>query len=513
MNTRTHAADDVGQAIRRVVILGGGTSGWMTAAALAKVLRGRWAIELVESEEIGTVGVGEATIPMIRLYNSVLEIDEDEFIRETQATFKLGIEFVNWGRLGDRYIHGFGKFGRELLTVPFHHYWLKMFQAGQVGDLERFSINRMACRAGKFMRADTSLGDSPLAEIVHAFHFDASLYARYLRRYAEARGVQRSEGKVARVEQRPDGDIAALVLESGRRVEGDLFIDCSGFRGLLIEQTLATGYEDWSQWLPVNRAWAVPCSHGGDFTPYTRATARRSGWQWRIPLQHRIGNGHVYCSDFISDDEARAELLAQLDGQPLAEPRQLRFVTGKRRLAWNRNVIAVGLAGGFLEPLESTSIHLVQVAIDKIVAFFPDRGFAQADVDEFNAQMDFEFERIRDFIILHYKLTTRDDTAFWRRCRDMAVPPSLSRRMALYREHGRIFRENNELFSEVAWLQVMHGQGLVPHSYHPLVDIQPQAATLAYLQSIESVIERCVEVMPSHAEFIAKHCRAAPLPA
>jgi len=502
------AADDNPQALRRVVILGGGTSGWMSAAALAKVLRGRWQIELVESEEIGTVGVGEATIPMIRLYNSVLEIDEDEFIRETQATFKLGIEFVNWGRIGDRYIHGFGKFGRELLTVPFHHYWLKLHQAGQVGDLERWSINRMACRAGKFMRADPATGDSPLAEIVHAFHFDASLYARYLRRYAEARGVVRTEGKVARVEQGAGGDVTALVLESGARVEGELFIDCSGFGGLLIEKTLATGYDDWSEWLPVNRAWAVPCDHGGEFTPYTRATARRSGWQWRIPLQHRIGNGHVYCSDFISDDEARAELLAQLDGRPQAEPRLLRFVTGKRRRTWNRNVIAVGLAGGFLEPLESTSIHLVQAAIDKIVTFFPDRGFAAADIEEFNAQMDFEFTRIRDFIILHYKLTQRDDSPFWRRCRDMPVPESLSRRMALYESRGRIFRENNELFSEVAWLQVMHGQGLVPRSHHPLVDIQSQEATLEYLRSIESVIERCVEFMPTHADYIARHCKA-----
>lgn len=502
------AADDNPQALRRVVILGGGTSGWMTAAALAKVLRGRWQIELVESEDIGTVGVGEATIPMIRLYNSVLELDEDEFIRETQATFKLGIEFVNWGRIGERYIHGFGKFGREQLAVPFHHYWLKLHQAGLVGDLERWSINRMACRAGKFMRADPSAGDSPLAEIVHAFHFDASLYARYLRRYAEARGVVRTEGMVARVEQQDSGDVAALVLASGRRVEGDLFIDCSGFRGLLIGQTLGTDYDDWSQWLPVNRAWAVPCSHGGEFTPYTRATARRSGWQWRIPLQHRIGNGHVYCSDFISDDEARAELLANLDGTPQAEPRLLRFTTGKRRKTWNRNVIAVGLAGGFLEPLESTSIHLVQAAIDKIVTFFPDRGFAAADIEEFNAQMDFEFTRIRDFIILHYKLTQRDDSPFWRRCRDMPVPESLSRRMALYESRGRIFRENNELFSEVAWLQVMQGQGLVPRSHHPLVDIQSPEATLEYLRSIETVIERCVEFMPTHADYIARHCKA-----
>ena len=496
-------------ALQRLVIVGGGTAGWMTAAALSKVLQGRFEIHLVESDEIGTVGVGEATIPMIRLYNNILEIDEDEFVRQTQATFKLGIEFVNWGALGERYIHGFGVFGQELWTTDFHQYWLKMRLKGQARDLEHYSINRMACRANKFMRADPSMSQSPLSQIVHAFHFDAGMYARYLRRYAEARGVQRTEGKIAQVMHTPgQPHVSGVVLEDGRRVEGDFFIDCSGFRGLLIEQTLKTGYEDWSHWLPVNRAVAVPCDHGGEFTPYTRATAHASGWQWRIPLQHRIGNGHVYCSDYISDDEATAVLLSNLDGRPRAEPRPLRFVTGKRRKMWNGNVVAMGLASGFLEPLESTSIHLIQVAIDKLVTFFPSAGLSQPDIDAFNAQMDFEYTRIRDFIILHYKLTQRDDSPFWRRVRDMPVPESLTRRMALFRSHGRIFREADELFTPVSWLQVFLGQGLMPQGYNAIVDIYPDAEVKEFLDGIEQVIAKCVQVMPRHEDFIARHCAA-----
>jgi len=495
--------------IQTIVIVGGGTSGWMTAAAFAKVLQGKFKIRLVESDDIGTIGVGEATIPMIRRFNQILEIDEDDFMRATQATFKLGIEFVNWGAQGDRYIHGFGSIGQTLWTTDFHQYWLKMHLAGKAPDLERYSISRMACKAGKFMRADASLPNSPLSEIAHAFHFDASLYARYLRQYSEQRGVQRTEGKIARTVLRAgDGFVEALELADGTRVEGDLFIDCSGFRGLLIEQALGTGFEDWSHWLPCNRALAVPCESAAELTPYTRSTAHSAGWQWRIPLQSRIGNGHVYCSDFISDDEASAVLLANLDGRALAEPRPIQFTAGKRKKMWNRNVIAVGLASGFLEPLESTSIHLVQAAIDKIITFFPDRGFSARDVAEFNAQMDFEYTRIRDFIILHYKLTTRDDSPFWRRCRDMDVPASLTERMDLYRQHGRIFREGLELFTPVGWLQVMHGQGLKPQGYHPLVDVYSEQEVLDFLQSIETVIGRCVDVMPSHDAYIAQHCAA-----
>ncbi|MBT9490114.1 MAG: tryptophan 7-halogenase [Rubrivivax sp.] len=496
--------------IRQVVIAGGGTAGWMAAAALSKVLRGKVAITLVESEEIGTVGVGEATIPMIQLFNRVLEIDEDEFVRETQGSFKLGIEFLNWGRQGTRYMHAFGRMGQDLWTVPFHQYWLKMFQAGRAPDLGEFSITRTAAYQNRFMRPPGDVQNSPLNDIAYAYHFDAGLYARYLRRYAEARGVTRLEGRIQEVSLHAEtGHVTALVLAGGQRVEGELFLDCSGFRGLLIEQTLKTGYEDWTHWLPCDRAVAVPCASATPFTPYTRSTAHRAGWQWRIPLQHRTGNGHVFSSRHISEDEATAVLMGNLDGDPLAEPRTLRFTTGMRRLGWNRNVVALGLASGFLEPLESTSIHLIQTAIARLIDFFPATGFSPVDIDEYNRQARFEFERIRDFIILHYHLNQRTDSDFWTACREMAVPPALQAKLALYQSHGRIVRENNELFSEVAWLQVMHGQHLQAQGYHPLVDSLDEAEISAYLAQVHEVIQRCAAVMPDHAAFIAQHCAAA----
>jgi tryptophan halogenase len=505
------AAPTAGPAlIQNVVILGGGTSGWMTAAMLAKVLQGKVAITLVESDEVGTVGVGEATIPPIRLFNKILEIDEDEFVRETMGSFKLGIEFVNWGRLGERYLHGFGDFGQQLWTVDFHQYWLKMWLAGRAPDLERYSITRMASRANRFRRPAPDMPNSPLGQITYAFHFDASLYARYLGRYAQARGVRRIEGKVDHVQLHAhNGHVQSLQLKDGTRIEGDLFIDCSGFRGLLIEQALGTGFEDWSHWLPCDRAAAVPSEALSEITPYTRSTAHRAGWQWRIPLQHRTGNGHVYCSQQVSDDEAVATLLDNLDAPALAEPRLLRFKAGMRRLQWNRNVVAVGLAGGFLEPLESTSIHLVQTAIGKLLTLFPAKGFAQPDIDEFNAQMAFEYTRIRDFIILHYHLNQRTDSPFWTACREMDVPASLKHRMALWRSSGRLFREGSELFTEVSWLQVLHGQNLRPDGYNPLVDLQPEADIDRFLKGISGVIDKCVDVMPSHAAFIRQHCAAA----
>jgi tryptophan 7-halogenase len=495
--------------IRRIVIAGGGTAGWMTAAALSKVLRGKVAITLVESEEIGTVGVGEATIPMIQLFNRVLELDEDEFIRETQGSFKLGIEFRHWGQLGQRYMHAFGRIGQDLWTVPFHQYWLKMHQAGRAAELGEYAITRVAAWRDKFMRAPNEVQNSPLNDITYAFHFDANLYARYLRRHAQARGVVRVEGRIARVKQRAgDGHVQSLVMENGEHVEGELFIDCTGFRGLLIEQTLHTGYEDWTQWLPCDRAVAVPCASAAPLTPYTRSTAHRAGWQWRIPLQHRTGNGHVFCSRFISEDEATAVLMGNLDGAALAEPRTLRFVTGMRKLGWNRNVVAVGLASGFMEPLESTSIHLIQTAIARLIDFFPSTRFEQTDIDEYNRQSRFEFESIRDFIILHYHLNQRTDSPFWVAMREMDVPATLKAKLRLFESHGRIVRENNELFSEVAWLQVMHGQGLVARSYHPLVDSIDEPEIEAYLRGVRELIDRCANVMPSHAEFIARHCAA-----
>ncbi len=495
-----------------VVIVGGGTAGWMTATALATVLRGRYNIRLVESDDIGTVGVGEATLPPIRHYNRRLGIAGDDFMRRTQATFKLGIEFVNWGRPGERYVHGFGKIGQDLWTVRFDQYWQKLRQQGRARELMHYSITRMACAANKFMPATTEYGNSPLADIAHAYHFDAGLYARFLRGLAEQRGVQRTEGKVTRVLQREhDGHVTAVVLENGEHVAGELFIDCSGFRGLLIQETLKTGFEDWTHWLPCNRALAVPCASAPVLTPYTRATAHGAGWQWRIPLQHRTGNGHVYCSDFISDDEAAATLLAGLDGAPLADPRPLRFTTGMRRQAWNRNVVAIGLSGGFLEPLESTSIHLIQAAIQRLIDFFPDQGFSDVDRAEFNRQSRFDYESVRDFVILHYKQTQRRDTAFWRHCADMAVPDTLQHKMDLYAAHGRLLRFNNELFAEDSWLQVFEGQNLVPRQVHPLASLQPDDEVADYLESVRGVIAQCVAQMPDHQAYIDRHCKAPPL--
>ncbi len=495
--------------IKTIVIVGGGTSGWMTAAALSTVLKGRYTIRLVESDEIGIIGVGEATIPMIQRFNKVVGIDENEFLRETQGTFKLGIEFVNWGKLGDRYMHGFGRIGQDLWTVPFEQYWRKMRALGKAQDLEAYSITRMAAKANKFMPPAADVPNSPLNDIAYAYHFDASLYAKYLRKLSIERGVVRTEGMIVQVTQREgDGYVEALVLASGERIEGDLFIDCSGIRALLIEETLKTGYDDWTHWLPCDRALAVPCESASTLTPYTRSTAHRAGWQWRIPLQHRIGNGHVYCSSAISDDEAAATLLANLDGKPLADPRLFKFTIGMRKKAWNRNVVAIGLAGGFLEPLESTSIHLVQAAVSQLIEFFPDAGFSAADVDEYNRQSRFHFERIRDFIILHYHLNQRDDSEFWRACANMTVPESLVNKMNLYRARGRIVRFDNELFAEVGWLQVMEGQNLPTEGYAALVDLQSEEATAEYLESVRSVIAKCVDVMPDHAAYIASNCAA-----
>jgi tryptophan halogenase len=496
------------QNIGSVVIVGGGTAGWMTAAALSRVLGKQVKITLIESEDIGTVGVGESTIPMIKLFNTVLGIDEDEFMRETKATFKLGIEFRDWGQIGDSYMHGFGIFGQDLATLPFYQYWLRMHQAGKAPDIEEYSINRMAAKANKFMRADRSHGNSPLGDIVHAFHLDAGLYARYLRKYSEANGVVRVEGKVVDTLMRAsDGHVEAVRMEDGTLLGGELFIDCSGFRGLLIEQALHTGFDDWSHWLPCDRAYAVPCElASGDLPPYTRATARPAGWQWRIGLQHRTGNGHVFSSRFMSDDEAASILMSNLDGRALAEPKLLRFTTGKRKQVWNKNVVAIGLSSGFMEPLESTSIHLIQSTIAKLITFFPDKGFRAADIAEFNRQCDFEVERIRDFLILHYHATERNDTPFWDYCRTMEVPDTLREKMDLYRSRGRIVRIDNELFAEVGWLQVLHGQRVRAEGYHPLADLLSEGEIGEYLGDIASVINQCVNQMPSHAAYIAARC-------
>jgi tryptophan halogenase len=497
--------------VRHIVIAGGGTAGWMTAAALAKVLGPGCQIDLVESEEIGSVGVGEATIPHLHLFNQALGLDEDYFVRRTQGSFKLGIEFVNWGALGERYIHGFGRIGPASQDLPFHHFWLRQHAQGLAAPLEAYSINTAAPRAAKFLRAQAEMAGSPLQDITHAFHFDAHLYARYLREFAEGHGVRRHEGKITRVEQHAaDGAIAALHLDQGERVAGDFFIDCTGLRALLIEQTLHAGFEDWSHWLPCDRAVAMPSAPSQPLLPMTRSTAHSAGWQWRIPLQHRTGNGHVYASRFMSDDEATDILVRHLDSEWLAEARLLHFTTGRRQQFWRKNCVAVGLSSGFLEPLESTSIHLIQTAIARILHFFPTQAFDEADIAQYNALTAWEYERIRDFLILHYKVTRRDDSAFWRYCRDMSVPDSLQRKIDLFASNGRLMRDGEELFNEMSWLQVMVGQGLMPAHHHPLADLRPADQVARQLQQVEQVIARCVQAMPSHADFIAAHCAATP---
>jgi tryptophan 7-halogenase len=499
--------------VTNIVIVGGGTAGWMTAAALAKVLNRDYDIRLIESDEIGIVGVGEATIPQIKLFNNVLELDEYDFVRKTQGSFKLGIQFVDWGRIGDRYIHGFGTIGQDRGLVPFHHYWLKQFQRDRADGIGAYSINTAAAPANKFLNA-SNIPNSPLSSVAYAYHFDAGLYARYLRAYAEARGVRRTEGKIMEVVQRgEDGFIEAVVLAGGERIGGELFVDCSGFRGLLIEQTLKAGYDDWTHWLPCNRAMAVPSENVGPPTPYTRSSARTAGWQWRIPLQHRTGNGYVYSSEHISDDEAAATLLKNLEGRALADPRPLRFVTGKRRKFWVKNVVAIGLSSGFMEPLESTSIHLIQAGVARLISFFPDQGFNETLIDRFNRQSAFEFERIRDFLILHYHATERDDTPFWNYCRTMSVPQQLQDYIDLFRESGRFHRESDELFAVTSWVQVMLGQRITPRAYHPMVDLLSDAEIGEFVDGVKTLMDRCVAAMPTHAEFIARNCAATmPMP-
>jgi tryptophan 7-halogenase len=493
------------RSLERILIVGGGSAGWMTAALFGKLFRGLYDIRLVESEEIGTVGVGEATIPAIKKYNDLVGIDERTFVRETKGTFKLGIQFNDWLQPGSSYVHGFGVIGQDLGWLRCHQYWLKARAMGQASDFAAYSINTVAALRNKFLPAQPQMKESPLGHIAHAYHFDAGLYARFLRGIAEERGVKRSEGKIVDVSLRgEDGFIDAVTLESGERIEADLFIDCSGFRGLLIEQALATGYEDWTKWLPCDRAIAVPCSRSDDFTPYTRATARAAGWQWRIPLQHRTGNGHVFSSRHMDEAEAEAILLSNLDGEPLAEPNRLRFRAGKRSRTWNRNCVAIGLAAGFLEPLESTSLYLVQSAAIRLARLFPDGRFDPANIEEYNRQTDFEHERTRDFIVLHYKATARDDTPFWRYVRDMEVPETLRRKIDLFAANGRVFREDDELFTEESWIQCFLGQGVIPRHYDPLVDLESEADLLTFLRGIEGVIAKCVDVMPTHEEYVRK---------
>lgn len=497
--------------IKEIVIVGGGTSGWMVASALSKVLTcNSYAITLVESEQIGTVGVGEATIPMINLFNGVLGLNEDEFVRETSATFKLGIEFVNWGRVGKSYFHPFGSYGVDMEGIGFNHFWLRWKKQGGGLDYSKFSIETEAARANKFVRTAMEAGPAFMPKVNYAFQFDAGLYAAYLRRYSEQRGVKRIEGKVLEINQNAhSGYIESLQLENGLKVGGDFFVDCSGFRGLLIEQTLNAGYEDWSRWLPVNKAVAVPCESAGALLPYTRSTAQEFGWQWRIPLQHRTGNGYVFCDNFLSDDEAAEKLLSRLDGKATTTPKLLKFVTGVRKKAWVKNCVAIGLASGFLEPLESTSIHLVQVAIAKLLTMFPKDHISDLMVDRFNREMLHEYTDVKDFLIAHYKVTDREDTDFWRYVKHMDIPDTLQEKLDTFRTRGDVMVRLDELFKEQSWFSVLVGQGMYPQAYHAIADVASDDDLRVRLTQIRTGIQNRLNMMPSHQEFIERHCKSA----
>ncbi len=498
--------------IRSIAIVGGGTAGWMAAASLARFLQNLdCRIRLIESEQIGTIGVGEATIPPIMSFIRALEIDENDIVRKTKATFKLGIEFKDWTRPGDSYIHPFGQPPGELDGVAFGAYWLRMMQQGRASRIEDYSLMAVAARQGKFMRPARvpNVPNSPLEQITYALHFDAGLFAAYLRGYAEARGVHRTEGKVQHVALRPDdGFIASLTLDSGERIEADLYIDCTGFRGLLIEDALHAGYEHWKHWLPCDRAVAVPCERTGPLSSHTLVTARAAGWQWRIPLQHRIGNGYVYCSDFCSDSHAQQVLLENIEGRALANPLHLKFATGRRKRCWVNNCVAIGLSAGFLEPLESTSIHLIHRGIAVLLKLFPDRHFGRADIDRYNRIFAFEYERVRDFLLVHYCMTERNEGELWRRCREVALPDSLRERLELFRSYGRIVREDNELFPEHSWMYILIGQNILPGRYDPLAEALEPRQLQAHLQGLRTLIAGCAQAMPPHQSFIEQHCAA-----
>jgi len=493
------------QRIRDIVIVGGGTAGWMAAAALSRFTNnGYTRVTLVESTAIGTIGVGEATIPPLVTFNTMLGINENEFIAATQASFKLGIEFVGWGRIGERYFHPFGAHGHELHGVAFHQLYLRERQRRAMPDISAYAMSAAAAYRGRFARPSRE-AKPPLSSIFYAFHFDAGLYAQLLRRYAERNGATRIEGKVVNVAQRgADGFVESITLDDGRTIAGDLFIDCSGFRGLLIEQTLGTGYEDWSHWLPANRAVTVQCELPSPPDPFTRATAHPGGWQWRIPLRERMGNGFVYSSAFTSDDEARETLTANLEGPIRGEPRALSFTTGRRKKAWNANVVSLGLSSGFVEPLESTSIHMVQAGIAHLIAMFPDRRFDPLERDRYNAVIQDLYEDVRDFIILHYHANQRGDSPFWEQCRTMTIPDSLATKLALWRGKGRSFRDNAELFATSSWVAVMLGQNIWPEGYDPIAESLDPDKVAIELERIRRRYAETAEAMPAHAEFIAR---------
>lgn len=484
---------------QRLVIAGGGTAGWMAAAAFTRLLGKEVVVTLIESSEIGTVGVGEATIPTLVFFHKLLKINEQEFMAQTNATFKLGINFENWKDLEHAYLHAFGVTGKDCWAAGFQHFWMRGLKEGLATDFGDYCLERKAAEANKFAHL-------PNNGLNYAYHIDATRYAGFLRNLAEKEGLRRIDSTIKEVTTREqDGFITSLTLASGEVIEGDFFVDCTGFKGLLIEKALHTGYEDWSHWLPCDSAVAVQTESVGEPIPYTRCIAHEAGWQWRIPLQNRVGNGMVFCSNYFSDDEVIEKLLNNVEGKPLNDPRVIHFRTGKRRKQWNRNCLALGLASGFLEPLESTSIHLIQQGIVRFLRMFPTAGIVQEDIDEFNRQADFDIEHIRDFIILHYHVTNRTDSPFWRHCRQMDIPASLRHRIDLFKKTGRVFREGSELFDD-SWQQVMIGQGLMPQSYHPIVDTMSRQELETLLNSIKQGIEKTVAKLPPHQDYITRFC-------
>jgi len=488
--------------ITKIVIAGGGTAGWMAAASLAKLIGRNLDITLVESDQIGTVGVGEATIPTLLTLHELLKIKEQDFVSAVQGTFKLGISFENWRDVGEDYIHSFGFTGKDCWAAGFQHFWLKGKKLGISKSFGEYCTEWVAAKQDRFAVL-------PNQGLNYAYHIDASLYAKFLRKIAEEHGVIRLEGKINGVEQDAEsGFITTLELDSGQRIEGDLFVDCTGFRGLLIEQTLSAGYEDFGHWLPSDSAVAVQTESVAPPIPYTRSIAREAGWQWRIPLQHRVGNGIVFSSKHWSDADAIDLLLNNIEGKALTEPRVIKFNAGQRRKHWHKNCVAMGLSSGFIEPLESTSIHLIQRSIIRLMQMFPYAGIRQPDVDEFNNQMRSEIEHIRDFIILHYHVTNRTDTPFWRQCRTMEIPDSLQHRIELFKQTGRVFKLSGELFGENSWIQVMLGQGLMPEQYHPIVNMMSDDELQQFLSGIHGSAQKLVSQLPEHQRFIDHYCKA-----
>jgi len=489
------------QKITKVVIAGGGTAGWMAAASLSKLLGKSFDITLVESDDIATVGVGEAAIPTLTAFHRLLGINEQAFMKATHSTFKLGINFENWKNGDDEYMHGFGRVGKECWAGEFQHFWLHGKQNNIEFDFDHYSPEIQAAKAEKFALSKGGLN--------YSYHLDATLYAKFLRSFAEAHGVKRIEGKIIDVaKDSKTGDIKSLQLANGNVIEGQLFIDCTGFVGLLIEKALHTGYEDWSHWLPCDSAVAVQTKSVSEPLPYTRSIARESGWQWRIPLQHRVGNGLVFCSKYLADDDAKNMLMDNIEGEPINQPRVIKFKTGRRRKGWNKNCVALGLSSGFLEPLESTSIHLIMSGVLRLIRLFPFEGITPSIVKEYNQQLTSELEHIRDFIILHYHATQREDTPFWQYCKNMEIPDSLKQRLDLFKETGRVFTSEGELFRVDSWTQVMIGQGVCPEQYHQIAAIMKQHELERFLGDIRQTIDKAIAGLPSHQSFLNDYCRS-----